>query len=528
MPRRESRAGAPRALLRVLACALFAFTSLYLVHQQARSRVGLSGDEYYFYYAAAHRYVGNPSDPVWAAQDMLRNASLSLEVASEGDDRCARATAVAQADLRELGSLLRMETSGQGYGTGSVFHGAVLRAWQFLHSAQGPDNAPYAAQLGRRIAASITWPMVVVIAACFVVLAFQGSVVAICALGFYVVLHSVLTPAPEAYWTLATQHLESAWWIVSTAVGLPFLNPRYSDSLVALAPRGYLVLPFLLVLALRWVGSTRGSYALAASLPLFHPPIGAMIFLMLCAVDVLARPQVFKDRGVLAITLAALLLIATGPSADLFLALAGDGRFPVAVLLTFLGAVLYVVWMPRWPRFRCWSEVASRNVLLLDVLVFGPIFLLAWFVLALLTVRYGIVTPYGLVNLATKSGPVAHHVVLFGLFCFALTQLLALLQHRLGEARSGSLALLCTAAASVLLAVAFGPGLAKGNGTVRQRFIAIAQAHDDIVQQRPLKLGAFETHLLWHRIVRQRETGGDWLRGAVDLTPYRAQCPRLK
>lgn len=525
LPRLQSPAAGRSLLLRVLTCMALAAAAIHFVHQFGKTRLGLSGDEYYFYYAAAGRFVGVPSDPLFRVQEQLRSALDTLETASAADADCRKATFAARGDLRELLFLLRMESSGQGYGPGSAYQGLVLRAWNAAQPPVPPGDAPYATALGRRIVASQALPLFGVIAACFLALAFsRRAVPALCALGLYVLLHGLVSPAQEAYWTEAQQQMQSPWWILQTAVGVPFLNPRYSDSLFAIAPRGYLVIPFLLALACRWSGATRWSYAIAATLPLFHAPIGTMIFAMLLGIDLLARPVVFADRTVLGIAVAGLALALAGHAGSVFLELAGSYRTVIAAVLLGALAVAYAVLMPRNAAFRRWSERSNRNVLLLDVVLFGPVFMLAWWVLALLFVHYGVVTGYGLVNLATKSGPVAHHAFFFGSLCLLVTAMVRALQRRFGDSRTAELLLAGTLAATALLVLLGSPKVPPGTESLTKRFAAMARAHDETVQQQPLRLGEFQTHLLWHRIVRQRETGGEWLRTTLDLTPYQQVC----
>lgn len=524
LPRLQARAGVPATLLRVLVCILLAAASIHLTSQHARTRLGLSGDEYYFYYAAAGQFKGVPSDPIWSMQAELRSAQDRLENATRNDPVCDRLTEQPRTDLKQLSFLLEMESGSQGYGPGSLFQGMVLRAWNSLVPPPPDKGAGFAPALGTRIAAAIGLPMALVMTVCFLALAISRSVAIACALGLYVLLHGMIPPAAEAYWTLATQDLESASWIIKTAVGLPFLNPRYSDSLVAIAPRGYLVLPFLLALACRWAGATRWSYAVAATLPLFHPPIGTMIFGMLAMVDVVARPRVFADRVVAALTFAVFTMAALGPAGSIFLALAGNGWIMAGALAAIGCAVAYAWLLPQRAWFRTWSDRLSANVLLLDVFVFGPLFLLAWSVVAVLHARFGIITGYGIANLATKSGAVAHHVFFFGVSCLLFAAAVRALSRRFGEERAATAALLAAGGVALIALTAAPPHVPPGTGTVMGRFAAIAQAHDRTVQQRPLKLGDFETHLMWHRIVRQRETGEEWVRGAIDLSPYRAAC----
>ena len=528
LPGLQAARGGWPLLLRIFVVVLVALASIQIVSHYGRTMLSVSGDEYYFYYAASGPYIGVASDPIWAMQSELDSAEGQLQSAGADDAQCRRATAAARGDLNELSFLLQMESRGQGYGPGSQLQGLALRAWNVMYppTTAAADQPGWGAQLGERIAATIALPMALLIAACLLVASFSRHVVVPCALGLYVLLHGLLPPAPEAYWAASTENLESAWWIMKSTVLLPFVNPRYSDSLVAIAPRGYLVLPFLLALACRWAGATRWSYALLATLPLFHVHIGTMIFAMVCAVDLLARPRVFADRWVSGLAIAALAYTVVGPAGALFLELAGSPQVVAMAAVALAAAMAYAVFMPRHAGFQAWNSWVADKTVLLDVLVFGPLFMLLWLALAILHAHFGVITGYGLVNLATKSGAVAHQVFFFGLFCLCLGALLRWLTRWLGERWTVWVLLFATSFAAVLVALLMAQRPA-GPHSLLQRFALIVQAHDTIVRERPLQLGNFETHLMWHRIVRQRETGGDWVTTAIDLSPFRAACPLL-
>lgn len=530
LPLLGAKPGTALTLLQVLTCLLLVAATIHVVHQYARTRLALSGDEYYFYYAAAHNFVATPSDPIWGIQSEIAAARDDLLNLAKGSAQCEKATLAAREDLFQLAFLLKFESSGQGYGPATAFQDIALRVWEgAAHRLVDSKESGYASDLGRRIAFSIAFPMAIMIALSFLLPTLVRSVSVLCAVGLYALLHAFVPPAAEAYWTLAQQQLESPLWIMSTPVGLPFLNPRYSDSLFSIAPRGYLVLPLLMALACRWRGVTGWSYVVLASLSLLHPTIGPMIFGMFLAADLALRPRLLKERLVATSAVAVALFVALSGAGETFMQLAG-GKWTVmaapAVVATGLLAA-YAVFMPRLRWFNKAAAWSDKNQILTDVMIFGPLFLGIWFILALLHTELNVMTGYGLVNLATKSAAVAHQVFFFGLFCLAFRSFVAFLTSRFGPTPAAYAVLLVTAAVA-LAAAGTAARVTDDRPSLGTRYARLSQQHDEVIHQRPLDLGSFETHLMWHRIVRQREMGGDWVKRAIDLEPYRAMCSKAR
>jgi hypothetical protein len=525
---------APRGLwFRVAFAAvlvIFFGVLLNLYNQHARMKMSFSGDEYYFYYQAAHAIDRQNGDPALEMRDRLRAAEQEADALSRRSIGCDLIIAQPLASLRQLRDLFDTELTFPVWYLGSTI---IQRAALLVEPAVRPFVAPWLAAEPNRFAAELGWRTYVVLTAPIIFLLALGAGVAwrrnaaaqILLLAAFLGLHATLLPPPSEIFRLA-EHLP----------GLPMgdqiaeffwgtlITPRYDATPVALAPRGYVALLFLGMLALRWSGRTRWAYASALGMSLLHPSSGVLPFAMIAAADFLCRPRIFRDRYVLASAILAGAISLSGGLAGLALRFATFG-WPL-LLLIVLGAaaiIFYFFWAPTFPPLRQLADDADKNPLAMDLIFLGPVLVIFWLTFITVDMRYPILGAYLMVNATIRAAALAHYAITFGLFVLLGRAAIWGLRKFRGEGFA-AYGVLCLALIAALVALACAPK-AGGMPPYDLKLARVAAANDEVALREPITLITQRTDYFWHRIVRQKETGGNWVATAIDLAPYRA-CAR--